>query len=72
MYLIAELQPLPDGTIKQTVFSDYRNIDGMPMPFEMVSSVGDKPESRIRLNSATLNPGVLSRLFEVPESLMVK
>jgi hypothetical protein len=72
MYPIAELQTLSDGTIKQTVFSDYRNIDGMPIPFAMATSVDDEQQSSIRLNSAKLNFGVLSKLFDVPKSLLVK
>jgi len=72
MYPIAELELLEDGTIKQTVFSDYRDINGMPMPFNMVSSVEGKPESHIQLNNAALNTGVLSKLFDVPESLLAE
>ena len=70
MYPIAELELLADGTIKQTVFSDYRDINGMPIPFNMVASVEGKPESHIQLNSAALNTGVLSKLFDVPEALL--
>ncbi|MDG1302211.1 MAG: hypothetical protein P8R37_11565 [Opitutae bacterium] len=62
----------PKGTIKQTVYSDYRDINGMPMPFNMVASVEGKPESHIQLNSAALNTGVLSKLFDVPEALTAK
>ena len=62
----------PRGTIKQTVFSDYRDINGMPIPFNMVASVEGKPESHIQLNSAPLNTGVLPKLFDVPEALLAK
>ncbi|MDG1241581.1 MAG: hypothetical protein P8R37_07015 [Opitutae bacterium] len=65
MYPIAELELLADGTIKQIVFSDYRDINGMPIPFNMVSSKG-----HIQLNRAALNTGVLSKLFNVPEALL--
>jgi hypothetical protein len=70
MYPIAEIETLPDGTIKQTVFSDYRIVSGMPLPFHMASSVSDEPKSHIQINNATLNIGVFSELFEVPESLL--
>ena len=69
MYPIAELEPQADGTTKQTVFSDYRDINGMPIPFRMDTSVAGKPESCIILNKASINSGVLSKLFDVPESL---
>lgn len=45
MYPIAKLEPLADGTIKQTIFSDYRDIDGMPMPFKIESSVNGKTKA---------------------------
>ena len=70
MYTIAELESLADGSIKQTVFTDYHNINGLPIPFKMVSTVGGKTESHIILEKASLNTGVLSKLFDVPESLM--
>lgn len=72
MYPIAELEPQADETIKQTVFSDYRDIDGMPLPFKMESSVNDEVDSLIILDSASLNSGVLSKLFDIPESLLAK
>jgi len=46
--------------------SDYRNIDGMPLPFLIESSVDGTFESRIQLESAQLNTGLLSELFERP------
>ena len=72
LYPIAESQPFADGTIKQTVFSDYRNIGGMPIPFSMESFVGNKLDNRIILDQVSINSGVLSKLFEVPESLLQK
>lgn len=72
MHPIAELEPQADGTIKQTVFSDYRDIDGMPLPFKMESSVNGNTDSLIILDAASLNSGVLSKLFEIPEALLTK
>ena len=71
MYPIAELQPSPGGNTKQTLFSDYRDIGGMPIPFKMDSSAGNN-QSRIQLHQASLNSGVLSKLFEVPEALVAQ
>jgi len=70
MYPIAELHARDDGTTKLTTYSDYRKIDGIPLPFQIESSIDGKPLSRIRLKSAKLNSGVLSALFKVPESLL--
>ena len=70
MYPIAELKILPDNRIKQIVLNDYRTINGMPIPFEITNSVDNAVQSRIQLRSVKLNPGVLSSLFEVPESLL--
>ena len=58
--------------MKQTVFSDYRDVDGMPLPFKMESSVNGEAGSLIILDSASLNSGVLSKLFEIPEALRTK
>ena len=70
MHPIVELEPIPDGTIKQTTFSDYRDIDGMPIAFDMVSSVEGEQQSRIIIDKASINSGVLSTLFDLPESLI--
>ena len=72
MYPIAELQTLADGSVKQTVFSDYRDIAGMPLPFLLKSFVDDELKSHTRINSAALNIGVFSELFEMPESLILE
>ena len=72
MYPIAESQTLPDGTNQQTVFSDYRDVDGMPLPFNIEASLDGKATSLIVLDAASLNSGVLSRLFEIPEALLEK
>lgn len=70
MHPIVELEPIPDGTIKQTTFSDYRDIDGMPIAFDMVSSVEGEQQIRIIIDKASINSGVLSTLFDLPESLV--
>ena len=72
MYIIAELETQADGTIKQTVFSDYREIDGMPLSFKMESSINGEVGSLIILDAASLNSGVLSKLFDTPEALLAK
>ena len=70
MHPIVELEPIPDGTIKQTTFSDYRDIDGMLIAFDMVSSTEGEQQTRIILDKVSINSGVLSTLFDLPESLI--
>jgi hypothetical protein len=69
MYPRVEVESMADGGIQRTVFSDYRKVQGMPIAFTMETTVEGILESRIILDSAALNAGVLTRLFEVPESL---
>lgn len=70
MHPIADRQQLPDGSKQQTEFFDYRDIDGMPIPFLMITSVDDKITTRIQLEKAALNTGIMSRLFDVPDALL--
>ena len=72
MYPEAELKQLKDGSLQKTIFSNYRNIKGMPIPFKMESFTDDKPENTITLKSASINSGVLSDLFEMPQSLITE
>lgn len=69
LYPLAELQTLPDGSIKQTVFNDYRVISGMPIPFNITTVTPDQQHNIIQIQQAALNPGVLSKLFDLPEPL---
>jgi hypothetical protein len=61
-----------NGQVKQTKFNNYRNIDGLPVPFEINTRIDGQLYSRIQVESVTLNPGVLSSLFDVPEALRNK
>ena len=70
MHPLAEKQYRDNGAVQQTTFSDYRDIDGMPIPFNMVTTVDGEVLNRIELESAALNTGIMSRLFEVPDSLL--
>jgi hypothetical protein len=70
LYPIVELEPTQEGTIKQTRFSDYRDVDGMLIAFDIVSSIEGEQQSRIIIDKASINSGVLSKLFDVPESLI--
>ena len=67
LHPLAEQETLPDGRLKQTILSDYRAIDGMPIPFAAETRLDGTLESRVRIESAQLNSGILSELFERPE-----
>ena len=66
LYPLAERQTTPDGKIIETIFKDYRNIDGLPTPFQLTISRDNKILSKIQLNNTALNVGLLSELFELP------
>ena len=69
LYPLAERQTTPDGKIIETIFKDYRNIDGLPTPFQLTISRDNKILSKIQLNNTALNVGLLSELFELPGTL---
>ena len=69
LYPLAERQILSDGKITKTIFKDYRNIDGLPTPFQLTILKDSKVVSKIQLNSSALNVGLLSELFELPKAL---
>ena len=70
MHPIVERQSLDDGSMQQTAFFDYRDVDGMPIPFKITTTVDGNPTTRIQIESASLNTGIMSRLFEVPDELL--
>jgi hypothetical protein len=69
LYPLAERQTLHDGKIIETIFKDYRDIDGLPTPFQLTISRDSKVVSKIQLNNSALNVGLLSELFELPSAL---
>ncbi|WPJ93979.1 hypothetical protein SH580_11100 [Coraliomargarita algicola] len=69
MYPIAERQILSNGSIQQSEFFDYHDVDGIPIPFHIIASVNNTITTRTRIERAAINTGIMSRLFEVPDSL---
>ena len=69
LYPLAERQALPNGGITETIYSDYRDVDGLPTPFQLAISKDSKVVSKIQLNDSALNVGLLSKLFELPNAL---
>lgn len=68
MYPLAEQEITTSGQLKESVMADYRNIDGMPLPFTIESFLDGQSQGLVRLDSAQLNTGLLSPLFERPKN----
>ena len=69
LYPLAERQTRPNGKMTETIFNDYRDLDGLPTPFQLTISQENNAVSKIQINSAAINPGLLSKLFELPSAL---
>ena len=69
LYPLAERQTRPNGKTTETIFNDYRDLDGLPTPFQLTVSQENNAVSKIQINSAAINPGLLSKLFEFPSAL---
>ena len=70
IYPLAERHTRPNGKTTETIFNDYRDLDGLPTPFELTISREGKIVSKIQLKNASINPGILSHLFELPNALL--
>ena len=58
-----------DGTLQlETLYRDYREVDGYPFAFEVESRLGDEQLALIRIDSIEVNPGLLSFYFDKPRS----
>jgi hypothetical protein len=69
LYPLAERLTLPNGKVTETTFNDYRDVGGMPTPFQLNISSDGESVSKIQLSNITLNAGILSHLFELPNAL---
>jgi hypothetical protein len=69
LYPLAERQILPNGEVNETIYNDYRDVDGLPTPFQLSISKDNKVVSKIQLNNSAINVGLLSKLFELPNAL---
>jgi hypothetical protein len=69
LHPLAERHTRPDGKITETIFKDYRDVDGLPTPFQMSILHDNDAVSKIMINSAAINSGLLSELFELPFAL---
>ena len=69
LYPLAERRIRTNGKITETIFNDYRDVDGLPTPFQISIMHDNNAVSKIKINSATINSGLLSELFELPFAL---
>ena len=69
LYPLAQRQFHPNGKMSETIFNDYRDLDGLPTPFQLTVSQENNAASKIQISSAVINPGLLSKLFELPNAL---
>ena len=72
MYPEVELKRLEDGSLQKTIFSNYENIKGMPIPFKIESFIDNTPQNTIILKAASINCGIPSDLFGMPQSLITE
>lgn len=57
-----------DGGISiQTLYRDYREVEGFPFAFEIETRVNGETKSLAKVNSIEVNPGVLSFYFAKPK-----
>ena len=53
--------------IIQTLYRDYREVEGFPFAFEIETRVNGKTRSLAKVNSIDVNPGLLSFYFAKPK-----
>ncbi len=52
----------------QTLYRDYREVEGYPFAFEVENRIGGKVVSVVKVDSIRVNPGLLSFYFDMPEN----
>ena len=50
----------------QTLYRDYREVEGFPFAFEIETRVGGETRSLAKVNKIDVNPGLLSFYFSMP------
>ncbi len=67
--VLKRVQIHPDGTLGlETLYRDYRNVDGYQFAFEVDNRVGDEQVSLVQIETIEVNPGLLSFYFEKPRN----
>ena len=70
--LLTKVETLTDNVLKglcasETIFSDYRPVSGVQMPFHVVSKVGGEVTSDLTYNEIKFNTHPDAALFEIPK-----
>ncbi|MGJ8637894.1 MAG: hypothetical protein ACSHYA_00750 [Opitutaceae bacterium] len=71
MHPFAEIKTNEKGQEETTFYSNYQDVDGMPLPFYLKTEVEGNITQEVIIDSAKMNGGVLSGFFDVPEELEV-
>jgi hypothetical protein len=67
--ILKRVQILSDGTLGlETLYRDYRKVDGYQFAFEVENRVGDEQVSLVQIETIEVNPGLLSFYFEKPRN----
>jgi hypothetical protein len=65
---MARIERFADGRERKTVYEDYRSLRGMQEPFIIETYLDGVSQSRIVVENADVNVGVVPWMFEVPEA----
>ena len=57
-----------EGVVKETRYSDYRKIKGVSIPFMIENFADGDFSDRIVIENASVNPGAVKSIFEMPQS----
>ena len=67
--VLKRVQIHADGTFGlETLYRDYREIDGYQFAFEIENRISDQLVSLVRIETIEVNPGLLSFYFEKPKN----
>ncbi len=57
------------GDVIRSAFSEVENVDFLKLPRLVINYRNDQEQNRLVISDATLNPGVISLVFERPEAI---
>ena len=65
---VAYRETTPGGVAnRETFMDDYRDVDGVKVPYHIVQNVNGQPLSESRVKGVTLNAELDASLFQEPE-----
>jgi len=60
----------PESAEFQVVFSDFRLVNGVQLPFHWVQTLGDAPDETFDVTSFEINPANIAEKFQQPKVMM--